>query len=98
MLPELPEGDGIAAKYPGDQGIEGDPEVVLADGFEEAFAGVVYGKGRDNPVVCYDRRECLAILMERDGMSHEEAEEFFSFNVEDAWVGEATPMFLDRPR
>ena len=35
MLPELPEGDGIAAKYPGDRNIEQDPKVVFADGFEE---------------------------------------------------------------
>ncbi len=34
MLPDLPEGDGIAAKYPGDEGIEQDPEVVFADDFE----------------------------------------------------------------
>jgi hypothetical protein len=32
----LPEGDtGIAAKYPGDSGIEKDPAVVLYDGFED---------------------------------------------------------------
>ena len=35
MLPELPEGDGIAARYPGDQGIERDPSVVFADDFED---------------------------------------------------------------
>jgi len=35
MLPELPEGEGIAAKYPGDLGIEEDPAVVFADGFED---------------------------------------------------------------
>ena len=35
-LPRLPEGDaGIAAKYPGDAGIERDPAVLLHDGFEE---------------------------------------------------------------
>jgi hypothetical protein len=34
MLADLPEGDGIAARYPGDHGIEGDPAVVFADGFE----------------------------------------------------------------
>jgi hypothetical protein len=34
-LPRLPEGDtGIAAKYPGDSGIENDPEVLLHDDFE----------------------------------------------------------------
>jgi hypothetical protein len=34
MPADLPEGDGIAAKYPGDLGIEEDPAVVFADGFE----------------------------------------------------------------
>jgi len=34
-FPKLPEGDtGIAAHYPGDQGIESDPAVVFADDFE----------------------------------------------------------------
>lgn len=35
MLPQLPEGEGLAARYPGDLGIEEAPEVVFADGFEE---------------------------------------------------------------
>ena len=30
----LPEGDGLAAKYPGDRGIETDKYVLFADGFE----------------------------------------------------------------
>jgi hypothetical protein len=30
-----PEGDGIASKYPGDIGIEADPAVLFADGFED---------------------------------------------------------------
>ena len=30
----MPGGSGIAAKYPGDVGIEGDAEVIFADGFE----------------------------------------------------------------
>ena len=34
VLPELPEGEGIAGKYPGDLGIEQDAAVVFADGFE----------------------------------------------------------------
>lgn len=35
MISRLPEGDGLAAKYPGDAGIERDPAVVFADGFED---------------------------------------------------------------
>lgn len=38
--PPLPEGDGLAAKYPGDLGIEGDPAVVLADNFEDCSKSV----------------------------------------------------------
>jgi hypothetical protein len=30
----LPQGDGLAARYPGDKGIEKDPSVVLAESFE----------------------------------------------------------------
>jgi hypothetical protein len=32
---DLPEGNGIAANHPADQGIEKDPAVVFADGFED---------------------------------------------------------------
>jgi hypothetical protein len=39
MLPELPEGDGLAARYPSDDGIEKDAAVVFADGFETTAAG-----------------------------------------------------------
>src|SRR5262245_18002108 len=33
---QLPEGPGLAAKYPGDVGIEKDPAVVFAENFEHA--------------------------------------------------------------
>jgi hypothetical protein len=48
MLSGLPEGRGIAAKYPGDEGIEQDPAVVFADGFETTDSGKLptgYHKG-----------------------------------------------------
>lgn len=35
----LPEGPGLAAKYPGDRGVEKDPAVVFAESFEEASLG-----------------------------------------------------------
>lgn len=73
-----------------------DWEFLLAVGFEEAFVGVVYGKGR-SPVACYDRETCIDVIMKRDDISEDEAEEFFSFNVDDAWGGDATPMFLRKP-
>ncbi len=45
---ELPEGHGVAAAYPGDQGIERDPAVVFVDGFETTDTGLLpdgYHKG-----------------------------------------------------
>jgi hypothetical protein len=32
--------------------------------------------------------------MERDGMSREEATEFFDFNIACAWVGNGTPIYI----
>jgi hypothetical protein len=32
--------------------------------------------------------------MERDGMTYDEAVEYFNFNVSDAYVGEKTPAFI----
>jgi hypothetical protein len=32
--------------------------------------------------------------MNRDGMSWEEAQEFFDFNIKGAWVGPNTPVFV----
>jgi hypothetical protein len=45
-------------------------------------------------VACYDFETCVKILMERDGMSEDDAVEFMEFNVVGAYVGELTPLFL----
>ena len=71
-------------------------ELMLADGFEAAIVGIAEGCGR-SPAVVYDREKCVAILMERDGMDRDEAEEFFDFNVSGAYVGPGTPVFLVKP-
>ena len=34
------------------------------------------------------------VLMERDGMDEEEAFEFFQFNIEQAYVGQTTPVYI----
>lgn len=69
------------------------PDCLLADGFEDAILGLVAGACRE-PVVCYDYARCVEILVERDGMDEEEAEEFLEFNTLGAYVGEYTPLFL----
>lgn len=73
--------------------IEYNEEALLADGFEDAFLGVSEVFGRP-PLATYDRDKCIDILIQRDGMTYEEAEEYFDFNVTGAWVGENTPIYL----
>ena len=70
-----------------------DPETLLADGFEDAL--VSYGTRFVHGVAVYSTSKCLDILMERDGMTDEEAMEYFTFNVTGAYVGENTPVFLE---
>ena len=69
-----------------------DPDLLFADGFENAILGVV--ERCSSPlVVVYDRLKCIEILMER-GATYEDALDYFEFNVAGAWVGDRTPFFL----
>lgn len=67
-------------------------EELYADGFEDAIIGV--GRQFNTDVVIYDEDKCLEILVLRDQMTPEEAEEFFEFNVVGAYVGDRTPIFV----
>ena len=71
-----------------------DENIQLADGFENAFLGIsrqFYNK----PIAVYDREKCIDILMEdMSNEEAEEAEEYFEFNVQGAYVGESTPVFM----
>tara|TARA_R110000744_G_scaffold149027_3_gene262112 strand:- start:1006 stop:1284 length:279 start_codon:yes stop_codon:yes gene_type:complete len=70
-----------------------DPNILLADGFEEAIIGVCERFGMES-VAAYNRNKCIQILVDRDGMTYEEAEEFFEYNTLGAWVGDRTPVFI----
>ncbi len=70
--------------------------MLKADGLDKAFMGVASRFGMDD-VFAYDKDECIkATTMWRDGMSYEEAFEFFNYNVIGAWVGEKTPLFCKK--
>ena len=68
-------------------------KILLADGFEDAFLGVVESFGAA-PKACYDYNKCLEVLVSRDSMSWEEAQEYIEFNVTQAYAGEHTPAFI----
>lgn len=55
------------------------PDVSFLDGLDEAIVGVTH-RGSES-FVCYDPEKCIEILMERDGMDRDGAEEFFDYNI-----------------
>jgi len=67
------------------------PDALFADGLEDAVIGYVERFGME-PIALYDREKCIKILIS-EGMSEEEAEEHFGFNIIGGWVGEGTPAF-----
>jgi len=68
---------------------EFNPEAKLADGFNDSILGYDT-KGR----VIYSVNSILDTLVNRDGMNYDEAQEYFGFNIECAYVGEYTPIYM----
>jgi len=69
------------------------PDILLADGLDEAFIGVCRRFGAQ-PIACYDRWKCIEIFMSWD-MTHEDAVEFFEHNQIGASVGPLTPCYIE---
>jgi hypothetical protein len=74
------------------------PEALTADGFEDALIGLasVWTEAGQLEVAAYDFRLMVDILIERDGMSSDEAIEYLNFNTIGAYVGPYTPVYLHR--
>lgn len=69
------------------------PEALLADGLGDAFIGYTVNHHHAH-VAVYDIDKCIEVLVTRDGMTHEEADEFPSFNTLGAFVGENGPIYI----
>ena len=69
-----------------------DCDLMIMDGYDDCIIGVVEGIDIE-PRVVYQVTKIIKKLCE-DGMTPEEAEEFFEFNQKGAYVGENTPLFL----
>jgi hypothetical protein len=44
-------------------------------------------------VAVYSRRRCITALR-KDGMTEDDAVEWFEYNTSGAWMGEGTPVFV----
>jgi len=68
-------------------------EVLLMDGFDEAFIG--HSQRINEPrLAVYSWELMMKVCMERDSMTEEEADEYISYNCIGAWVGERTPIIV----
>ena len=65
---------------------------LIMDGFDDCIAGIVERIGQPD-IICYDRDKVLDKLISQ-GMTDEEAVEYFEYNQKGAWMGEGTPCFI----
>lgn len=70
--------------------------MLKADGLDEAIIGqaLVWLGNERQEVLVYSCEKIMEILMARDGMSQEEAHEFIEYNIEGAYMGNQTPVFV----
>jgi hypothetical protein len=69
-----------------------DSEILCVDGWDEHILGTAFSPGRQLLAV-YDGDGIINTLV-RGGLSFEEAAEHFEFNIEGAWLGPRTPVFV----
>lgn len=69
-------------------------DIALMHDYKDALIG--HTISNDINVAIYDYDNCIKILMKRDGMSYEDAEDFFSYNTMRAipYMGEAKPIII----
>jgi hypothetical protein len=72
---------------------EMNPDSLYPSDMKEAIIGYVERAGM-SPQILLSRKKCIDILVKRDKMSYETAEEYFSFNTIESFMGnEGTPCF-----
>ena len=67
--------------------------LVRMEGFDDCILGVSTRFGQE-PIVAYDYNKVIEHLM-GDGMTHEDAIDYFEFNQIGSWVGDRTPCFIE---
>lgn len=68
-----------------------DTTFLTIDGFDEAILGV-HHTIEDTKKLIYSVKAIIEILC-RDEMSEEDAWEYFNYNIDGSFMGDATPMF-----
>ena len=77
-----------------DKIVELNPEAIVLDGLDEAVIGIGYSKDLE-PRLIYSINNIILTLIGRDGMSENEAREFYDYNIADGYFGNHGPIFLE---
>ena len=73
--------------------LEWNPSALAPTGFSDCIVGMAY-RG-DNMVYVLSRTKCIDHLINKEFMSGHDANEYFDFNIECAYMGEHTPFFIN---
>ena len=71
------------------------PEAMKADGYDDCIVGIGHRCG-STAVLVYDIDIVIAKIMKRDKCDYEDALDFFEYNIGGAYVGEGTPLFMNK--
>tara|TARA_R100000306_G_C4279280_1_gene94227 strand:- start:23 stop:319 length:297 start_codon:yes stop_codon:yes gene_type:complete len=78
------------------------PDAIIYDGMDDALIGVYRGISdgqvgtyEEEAIAVYSYVKYIEIYIKRDGMSEEEAVEFFDYNVDGVYIGKFQPIVID---
>ena len=72
--------------------INEDDEVLLANGYADAFIGITDTKPKKT---VYSKNRMVEIVMTEDSCSYSEALEWLKLNTWNAYVGDSTPLYIN---
>jgi hypothetical protein len=72
-----------------------EPSPIFYDGLDDAIIGVTSRKNEPS-VIAYSYDAIVTILMERDGVSCEDAIEYIDYNISSNWMGDMTPILIGK--
>jgi hypothetical protein len=72
-----------------------DEDALIYDGLDAAVIGMGHRCGQP-PTVVYDHERIVRVLVERDLVTEEEAVEWIDHNIIGGWIGERTPIVMQR--
>jgi hypothetical protein len=71
-----------------------DYQLIKVEGHDNAYIGVGVSFGQLDRLV-YDTDIIIDNLI-KQGMTHQEAEEYYSYNILDAYVGQKMPIYMSK--